>query len=311
MNYLIKYQSFALLEKYINGIKKDFSSEEISNYDLEENTLSEVLEDLNTYSLFSVKKLIIVRQIMNISDTDKDYKLLIKYLENPNKDYTLILTDDKLNNVRKTIKEIKKHSKYIELNNDPMGYLNEKLKDYNVSMLTKNMILDYTNNDIDSITAECNKLYEYKEKGSTIDENDIKAVCYKRMDDYTPLAFSLTSSIAKKDKYNAIKTYEEFKKYNVDDAALTGLIESELRVLKIISKMKDLGYSDKEISENRSISDPPISEKRIYVMSKVLAYVSEKDINELINSFYNLDLSIKNGTNISENPLELFILNIK
>ena len=311
MNYLIKYESFILFDKWLKDLKKKYNEEEISNYNLTENTLSEALEDLCTYSLFSNKKLIIIDSIMSLSDTDKDYKAFIKYLENPNKDYTLVMTDSKLTSIKKTIKEIKKNSKYIELKESPIDFLSNKLKDYKISMIDKNLILEYTDNDIDSIENECNKLYEYKEKGSTITKEDIESVCYKRLYNYTPLAFDITSYIAKKDSYNAMKTYLEFKKYNIDDAALTGLIESELRSLKIISKMKNSGFKDSDIASNSHISKPPFNEKKIYVMEKLLRYVSEKEINDLIHQFYNLDLSIKNGTNISENPLELFILNIK
>ena len=310
MNYLVKYTSYILYDKWFNDLKNKNKDYNVSTYSISSNTVNDVLEDLNTYSLFGNNKIVVLDDIMMLNDTSSDFKSLINYLKNPNKDYIFIMVDSNLNNTRKTIKEIKKYSNYVFLEDNPLNFLSSRLKDYKISMINKNLILSYTNNNIDSIDNECNKLIEYKDKGEEITKEDIENVCYKRLDDYTPLAFSLTSNIAKKDSYNALKDYLEFKKYNVDDQALTGLIESELRVLKIIAKMKDLGYSDSEISSNKHVSNPPISSGRVYVMSKLLRYVNEKDINSLIHSFYNLDLSIKNGTNISDNPLELFLLNL-
>ena len=44
--------------------KHQFEDAEISHYDLEETTLEKALEDLDTYGLFSTKKVIIIENIV-------------------------------------------------------------------------------------------------------------------------------------------------------------------------------------------------------------------------------------------------------
>ena len=62
MNYLLYGSENYLIEKELKNIINKLNIEEIniSKYDLEENTIKEVLENANTISLFSNSKLIIV-----------------------------------------------------------------------------------------------------------------------------------------------------------------------------------------------------------------------------------------------------------
>ena len=62
MNYLLYGSENYLIEKELKNIINKLNIEEIniSKYDLEENTIKEILEDANTISLFSNNKLIIV-----------------------------------------------------------------------------------------------------------------------------------------------------------------------------------------------------------------------------------------------------------
>ncbi len=62
MNYLLYGSENYLIEKELKNIINKLNIEEIniSKYDLEENTIKEILENANTISLFSNNKLIIV-----------------------------------------------------------------------------------------------------------------------------------------------------------------------------------------------------------------------------------------------------------
>ena len=57
MIYVIESSEFFLVQQKIEEIKKKYQIEEdIHQYDLEEHTLDQVLEDLDTYSFFGTKK---------------------------------------------------------------------------------------------------------------------------------------------------------------------------------------------------------------------------------------------------------------
>ena len=146
------------IETEISKILKDKNKENIITYDLEENTLTQVLEDLNTISLFG-QKIVIVNNIDKIT-TPED---LIKYLEHES-DNILILTNNKeLDNRKKLTKILKEKTTYKELfKYDVTNYIKENLENYTMSYLDINMLINYCNNDISRIGNELEKLKIYK-----------------------------------------------------------------------------------------------------------------------------------------------------
>ena len=75
------------IKKELDSILKDYKNEQISNYDLDntDSSFNDVILDLNTYSLFD-KKIVLVYNFDKIDNND----LLVSYLENPS-DNTLVL----------------------------------------------------------------------------------------------------------------------------------------------------------------------------------------------------------------------------
>ena len=74
-SYLLETEDFSAREHEVEAIiaKEKFSGATLSIYDLEENTLDNALEDLDTYSFLSDKKIIIIRNIESISiDQEKE-----------------------------------------------------------------------------------------------------------------------------------------------------------------------------------------------------------------------------------------------
>ncbi len=305
MNYLIKYKSSILFKNKVKELLKDYDCAEITNYSLLETPISKILLELNTYSLFSNSKCVIIDDLLSMDANSKDFKDFINYLENPIKTNLIIMTDSNLISTSKVYKEVSKYSKFINLETDPTTYLKDMLKDYKISFNEINLILKYTLEDIDSITNECLKLYEYKEKGSIISKEDIEKICFKRYGDSSKLSFELVRYIGSGDSYNALKVYNELKNYMLDDIKLMGLIENELRTIKTVSLYLDNGYSILNISKETGFK-----EFRIKKTIELLSYVNNQDINNLIKKFALFDLKIKSGEYIGDNPLELFILNI-
>ena len=123
-NYLLESFDSLSLKKEINSIilKNNFQNTDINYYDLEEQSISLVLEDLDTYGLFSSKKIIVVYNIdlLDPNSNKDEYNHLINYLKNSNNDNLLIFISKKLNNTKKITKDLKKLSTYkkIELNSD-------------------------------------------------------------------------------------------------------------------------------------------------------------------------------------------------
>ena len=118
-SYLLETEDYAAREKEVEKLikKEKFEDATTSIYDLEENTLENALEDLDTYGFLTNKKIIVIRNIENISSEDEKNRLdhLYKYIDNPNPDNLLIIECKKLNNTTKLSKELKKRCKYLEI----------------------------------------------------------------------------------------------------------------------------------------------------------------------------------------------------
>ena len=98
-NYLIESDDFVVLDSLIKKIIKDsgFDNEVVNYYDLEENELSSVIEDLDTYSFLSPRKVIVLKNVFFLESSsklkvvDEDVEHLIKYLNKPSDDVLFIM----------------------------------------------------------------------------------------------------------------------------------------------------------------------------------------------------------------------------
>ena len=160
-NYLLESTDFLAEQNEIAEIiqKNKFQDSAISIYDLEETLLEKALEDLDTYSFLTTKKIIIIKNIETIKqeDFEKDLKHLYQYLENPNPDNLLIITSKKLNNVLKMTKELKKKCEFIQVSMNAEAFAKKELKDYKLEPGVLNLLLNYCKDDITKLKNECIK----------------------------------------------------------------------------------------------------------------------------------------------------------
>lgn len=232
-NYLIVCNDHCLIKDKINKLIDNFYKDAaISNYDLEENELSEVLEDLDTYGLFSNKKVIIVRNVF-IDHKDKLFDKLIKYIDNYNQDNLLIMIEEKLDNRVNIVKQIKenKNIELITLKVDSMKYIKELLRDYKIDNNSIELLSSLCKDDISKINNECNKLKMYKIDDKIITYEDIKSLVVEKIGESDKLLFSLIDYIISKDKRESLLTLEKLKKYNLDSNSIIGLMSSQIRLL--------------------------------------------------------------------------------
>lgn len=304
-NYLLIYDSYHALESKIKDIiPKAFTNVSRNIYDLEEQSLEEVLTDLDTYGLFSTKKIIIVKNINLLAD-DKNTTHLLKYLTNSSPDNFLILTAPKLNLTKKINKELKSKTNFIELKTDPIKLIKESLKDYKLEAGVITKISEYANNNTDIIQTECEKLKEYKSSSMTITKQDIEACALKHLGESNQLVFDLIKDIASNNRKQALLKYNNLIQYNIDDIALIGLLESQLRLMVQVNLLLEKKQSKKEISN--ILNQHPY---RIEKTMELLSSSNMKDISKLIKNLSDLDYKIKSGQLDNNGALFVYIINM-
>ncbi len=304
-NYLLVYDNYYLFQEKLKDIisSTKFENASITNYDLEEENLYNALLDLDTYSFLTEQKVIIIKNI-NLLEDNQDTKHLLKYLDNPNNDNLLILTTTKFNATKKINKELKKKNNYIKLETDLNKETKNILQGYEVESGVITKIIEYSNNNIDIIKSECDKLKQYKFDTKKITKEDVETIVIKHIGESTQIVFDLIKDIAIKDKKRAIIKYEKLKKYNVDDIALIGLLESQLRLMIQIIMFSEKNYTNKDIAATLNIHP-----YRIEKTKELLRYSNKKDVCNMIKNLSNIDYKIKSGQIDNKDAIFMYIIN--
>jgi len=304
-NYLLVYDNYYLFQEKLKDIisSTKFENASITNYDLEEEDLYNALLDLDTYSFLTEQKVIIIKNI-NLLEDNQDTKHLLKYLDNPNNDNLLILTTTKFNATKKINKDLKKKTNYIKLETDLNKEIKNILQGYEVESGVITKLIEYSNNNIDIIKSECDKLKQYKFDTKKIIKEDVETIVIKHIGESTQIVFDLIKDIAIKDKKRAIIKYEKLKKYNVDDIALIGLLESQLRLMIQIIMFSEKNYTNKDIAATLNIHP-----YRIEKTKELLRYSNKKDVCNMIKNLSNIDYKIKSGQIDNKDAIFMYIIN--
>lgn len=303
-NYLIVYDDIYLLNTKIDEItKKDFKDIDKNVYDLDEKDLDDALLDLDTYSFLSDKKIVIIKNIENLND-DKKTTHLINYLDNSNPDNLLILTTTKFNGTKKINKTLKEKTNFIKLESNPNTVIKNLLKDYKLEPGVINKISIYSNNNIDIIKTECDKLINYKDD-KTITVSDVEKLVVKHLGDSSNIIFDLVKYISSSDKKRALEQYKLLQEYNIDDISLIGLIESQLRLLEEVSIYKKEGLYKDDIATKLNIHP-----YRIQKTMELLSTTNISSINNLIKNLSEIDYKVKSGLIDSKDCILMYIINI-
>lgn len=309
LNYLLESSDHLLLEKKIDSIieKEKFQGEYRATYDLEEVALDNALEDLDTYSFLSSKKVIIIKNILSSLVLENEKKHLIKYLENPSSDNLLIMTSDKMDakTFSKKLKSLKT-LEYQKLETNPVSFAKNILDGYKISNMDLSYLAELCNNDITKLNSECEKLMMYKIDTKEIGREDITNLVVKKLGDSNEILFSLAKAIMSKDKKQALKLYNDLKVYQIDANSIIGLMASQMKLVSQIKVLKEKNLNVSQIQQNLNLK----SSYQVKRLSEYIYSYSYNDIKTFFNRLFNLDYSIKTGKVDSSNAIELLIINL-
>ena len=308
-NYLLESPDYLSIQNKINEtIKKhSFEDSSISIYDIEETLLENALEDLDTYSFLTSKKVIIIKNIETINQEQfqKEIKHLYQYLDNSNPDNLLFITSKKLNNTLKITKELKKRCTFLAVTTNPTDFIKMQLHGYKLESGIVNLLAKYCKEDITKLKNECEKLKAYKCEEKEITKKDIEEICIQKLGDSTELTFAFSRALAEKNKKEALLKYKELLNYNIEPLNIIGLLASQIRIMYQVKVLEEKNMRNNEIAQ--TLGEKPF---RIQKTTELTHYYSTKELLELMIKLQEIDIKIKT-TDIDPNSLiELFILNI-
>ena len=307
-SYLIKSNAISLIDKKIDELIKElgFNDASITTYDLEEDSITSLIEDADTISFLTPSKVIIGKNLSNNNLDDKNIKTLSKYLDNPNSDVLLIFVTTNIDTRKKIVKETINKLSLVNISTNTKEIVKDILKGYDVEYRVINLLEEYYSEDLERLISETKKL--------ALAFIDIKKITYKEaldllvkpLNKQDTLAFDLVREIALKDKKKALNIYNELLSYNIESYALFGLLESQYRLLyqvKVLNK--------KNISYNDMANILEVHPFRVKKTLELVRYYSLKEISKLLKNLSDIDYKIKSGIYENNIIIDLLILNIK
>ena len=307
-NYLIKSNAISLIDKKIGELikEKGFDSSSVTTYDLEEDSITSLIEDADTISFLTPNKVIIGKNLSNNNLDEKNLKILSKYLDNPNSDVLLILVTTNIDARKKIVKETINKLSLVNMSTDTKEIVKDILKGYDVEYRVINLLEEYYSEDLERLISETKKLSLAFINTKKITYKDALELLVKPLNKQDSLAFDLVREIALKDKKKAVNIYNELLSYNIESYALFGLLESQYRLLyqvKVLNK--------RNISYNDMASILEVHPFRVKKTLELVRYYTLKEIRKLLKNLSDIDFKIKSGVYENNIIIDLLILNIK
>ncbi len=312
--YLIFGEENYLIDEKIKDIKDSIKASEdnIITYDLNNDSISSVLIEASTVSMFSDKKLIICDNsaflCANKSLSEEELEDLTKYLNNPFDDVYLlfIVREAKVDSRKKITKLINKISKVYDcnkiesykLNNYVFDYIKDK--GYSISSSSVELIISKVGYELSNIIKELDKMFIYKGEDKKITKEDIEDVITNNLEKNI---FELTNAIVNKEKNKVIKIYQELIKSGEDPIKLVVTLSNQFRLILQVKIMRNTGYSETEIV---SI----LKEHPYRINLAMRSTYDEKTLKDLLLKLSSLDYEIVTGKTDKFFGFEMFLLDL-
>lgn len=305
MLYLLYGNKPFLIKNQINKLVKDYDELNISRFDLDNDLISNILDDCQTLSLFSDKKIVICENAnMFTGSTSKDAELIESYLNSPNPNTTLIFTvnNEKIDERKKITKLMKKIGKVTSYNDNinAQDFVKQELKDYNIKPNTISLLIDRVGENPLILKNEINKIKIYKDENKDISDEDILNLTIKTIDIDI---FKLIDYIVKNNKDKALEIYYEMLKMNEEPIKIIIMLSNQFRIMYQAKQLMKKGLSEKDIASTIKIHPYrvklAIQNGRQYDSNILLSYLAD---------LADMDINIKSGLVDKNLALELFIL---
>ena len=249
--YLIASESIRLIDEEIKKIAKNESN--IESFDLNVNSLEDILNEANYMSLFDDKKIMIIKNA-SLFGNDKENKsnseLLLKYLEHPNEKTVLIFTyNGKVDMRKKIVKEIKDKYKLIVIEKLMYNDLIDKIRllvkkdGYTIDTESINYLINNCLNNYDLIYNEIEKIKTYYSNPCKFEYNDVKQIVSKSIEENN---FKFVDYIINRELKKSFKMLDDFCILKIEPISLINLLAREYRLMHMVKVLSEdrVGLND-------------------------------------------------------------------
>lgn len=310
-NYIIVSDDKEALKDKIEEIKKTLNKEfDLSNYDLEQDDIYDVLDEIQTFSMLGNPKFIVVaslEKIVNVSEAKIND--LTNQMNDFNSDNYLIFTSIKNPDFRlQNLAIIRKYSTLIDVNTRNFSfdtyiknYLNQN--GYQINNDAIPVLISYVDN-VSALKQALDLLICYKCEEKVIEINDILLMISKPLEEDL---YNLTNKVLAGDRKGVFEIYNDLKIRKVAPTFIISMLINKFQELYnayiIAEGTRGVNEAKKKIAQAFNIK-----ENVAYYIANNTRNTNLKAILKNLKALDDLDYKIKSG-NIDENiGLELYFL---
>ena len=308
-NYIIsaeeKEEAKEKIEEIRKSIKLDF---DYSEYDLEEDGLYPIIDELTTISLFDNPKFIVINSSENIiKANDKAFVELLTAMNSQENDNVLVFIFlNGFDQKNERLSRIKRYSSFIEINlkNMPLDEYARNVfsKDgYQIDEHTISLLVLYTAS-LASLKQAINILECYKYQEKIITDDDVKRLVVPPLEDNV---YNLIDSVIQKDKARIFSILADFKKENIQYSFLVSLLINKFQEMYNVNILAKSGITQADIQDLFNVSSG-----KAYYMLKNAKAVDIYEIKKNLSMLNDLDYQIKTGKVDQNIGLELYFLKL-
>lgn len=302
---ILKSSQPLLIEEFIEKLKKNLSSDSskllVENKNLDDEALSEIVQEAKTFPMFHEKKLIVAKGYDGLGKDDLDF--LNEYAASPASFSVLILLSHGSQRSRaKRAKSIK----LVDLDsgsnaNREIRRLAKKLG-MDLSAGAVAFIKTMLGEDMNLIKNELEKISLYEDRKKTIGEEDLRGLMEKRS---TENVFSLSTAISNRDLKGSLRILKELERNREDPLSILYMIAWRFRQIFKVSQFLKEGKSDESIAKAIKTS-----RGAVFYLKKSVRNFRENDLGRILGLIEQTDYGIKNSSGNNYILLEKLLLGV-
>lgn len=265
--------------------------------------LDEIINSLQTVSMFEEKKLFVLKNILSLSDDERLLDLL-KRINNSKNINLVIYENNKIKAADPLIKFLKSKAKSQEFTllggENLKNWVKKRFSDYeaNITPAAAEKIVNFVGNDLWQMENEINKLANYK-LGGTVGEKDIDFLIKPKIESDI---FKTIDAIAQKNKKKALILLRGHIGKGDSPLYLFSMINYQFRNLLIIKDLVERNNPYYIILKKANLH--PFVVKKSYEQAQKFSFLELKKIYQKI---FQADLNIKTGKIDPQTALDLLI----
>ena len=312
--YQIKKFSSLLEEQLLQKEDRDFA---IVNYDLADTPLQVVIEEAETVPFMVPRKLIFVRDASVFTAGKEGGKIehrieaLLEYMKNPAEYSVLIFLvyNEKLDERKKVVKAVKSSGVVLAFaslgGEELLSWVNKETKQRGCVLApgTAEVLIRNAGTQLQTLTAELDKLCLYAGDGGTIDLDTVEQLVARSTEQNV---FALVENIANLRQEQALGIFYELLKQREEPIKIAALITRQFRIILQVKELAGQSYSQQQIASQLGLH--PYAVK---IAGEQARKFNSGDLRKILNRLADLDYQMKTGRIEKVLGLELFLLRLQ